>query len=113
MCLSHAMTVDQIYVDYYLNGIWPLCKCGCGTKVKWACVLKSFREYCHGHQSRIKNNWGHNPTAIANSSETRRQQYASGERKVWNDGLTKEMDERVKKKMEGVDRIQLILINWN
>ena len=52
--------------------------------------MKGFRDYCQGHQSRVKNNWGHNQSAIDKSSETRRQQYASGERKVWCDGLTKE-----------------------
>ena len=62
------------------------CKCGCGDTVK--------NEWSKGHYSRVHNNWGHNPTAIENSAKTRREQYKSGERKVWNDGLTIE-DERV------------------
>lgn len=63
------------------------CKCGCGKVVKNTWVL--------GHASRVHNNWGHNPTAIKKSAETRRAQYKSGERKVWNDGLTAKTDSRV------------------
>jgi hypothetical protein len=44
----------------------------------------------------VNNNWGHNPKAIEASSETRKQQYANGERQVWNVGLTKDDDDRVK-----------------
>ena len=73
-----------------------LCKCGCEQKVKWSAQLKGFRDYCAGHQSRVVNNWGHNKKAIEKSAETRRQQYANGERFVWNDGLTKDVDNRVK-----------------
>jgi hypothetical protein len=82
-----------------MNGVWPLCKCGCGEKVKWTYQLKSFRDYCQGHQSRIKNNWGHNQSAIDKSSETRRKQYATGERHTWNDGLTVS-DPRVKNNID-------------
>jgi len=96
MSKTHHIKCDQFYVDYFLNGEWPLCKCGCGEKVKWARQLKGFRDYIAGHQSRVHNNWGHNKKAIEKSAETRRQQYASGERHVWNEGLTKENDERVK-----------------
>ena len=93
---THKMDTTQFYVDYNLKGIWPLCKCGCNGETKWSPELKGFREYCQGHQSRIHNNWGHNQIAIDKSAETRRQQYASGERKVWNEGLTKETNKSVK-----------------
>jgi hypothetical protein len=56
--------------------------------VKWDAVNKKFRDYIHGHQSRIHNNWGHNPIAIEKSSETRRKQFESGERTVWSKGKT-------------------------
>lgn len=94
--LVHGIPSDQFYVDYYLNGIWPLCKCNCGQRVKWSFKLKSFCELCKGHYSRIHNNWGHNKSAIDKSSETRRQQYASGERVQWNTGLNKDINESVK-----------------
>ena len=63
------------------------CKCGCGDTVK--------NEWSKGHYSRVHNNYGHNLKAIENSANTRREQYKNGERKVWNDGLTAETDERV------------------
>ena len=94
--ITHKLPTDQFYVDYYLKGVWPLCKCGCRETVKWSWQLKGFRDYCQGHQSRVHNNWGHNPKAIENSAETRRRQFDSGERTVWNDGLTKETSDSVK-----------------
>ena len=63
------------------------CKCGCGDTVK--------NEWVRGHVARVHNNYGHNLKAIENSANTRREQYKNGERKVWNDGLTKEVDDRV------------------
>lgn len=97
MARTHKMDTTQFYVDTNLNGVWPLCKCGCNEKVKWAWQLKGFRDYCQGHQSRVHNNWGHNQKAIDASSETRRQQYVNGERRTWNVGLSSETDDRVKK----------------
>jgi len=96
MVRTHKMDSIQFYVDYNLNGIWPTCKCGCEGKVKWSWELKGFRNYCQGHQSRVHNNWGHNKKAIDASAETRRIQYASGERIQWNKGLTKYVNESVK-----------------
>ena len=96
MSRTHHKHPRQFYVDYYLNGYWPDCKCGCGEKVGWDASKKTFRSFCAGHQSRVHNNWGHNTKAIERSAETRRQQYASGERKVWNEGLTKDINESVK-----------------
>ncbi len=95
----HKIHSIDFLVEYKLNGEWPRCKCGCGEKVKWSYQLKSFREYNHGHYSRIHNNWGHNQKAIEKSAETRRQQFASGERTVWNDGLTIK-DGRVKNNID-------------
>lgn len=95
MCLTHNMESEQFYVDYHLGGVCPLCKCGCGEKVRWNAIDKKFRDYSQGHQSRIHNNWGHNKKAIDASAETRRQQYASGERQVWNVGLSSTTDARV------------------
>ena len=93
--IVHHMNSIEFHVAQNLNGVWPKCKCGCDRKVKWSYQLKAFREFCQGHQSRVHNNWGHNKSAIEKSSETRRQQYSSGERKPWNDGLTLD-DVRVK-----------------
>ena len=91
---SHKIKSQDFYVEFYLDGKYPSCNCGCGENTNW--IGHGFRGYKQGHISRIRNNWGHNKKAIANSAETRRQQYKNGERTVWNDGLAKETDERVK-----------------
>ena len=83
----HKIKSSDFYIEYYLNGVRPTCKCGCGESPKF--TGHGFLEWKRGHISRVHNNWGHNKTAIENSSKTRRKQYASGKRKVWNDGLTK------------------------
>lgn len=96
MSRTHNIKCDQFYVEYYLSGNWPVCKCGCGEKVNYSYALKSFREFNQGHQSRIKNNWGNNPKALEHSINTRRKRFASGEITTWNNGLTTETDSRVK-----------------
>jgi len=93
----HKVASVDFYVENNLNGQWPECKCGCKQRVKWSHGKKGFVDYCQGHQSRVNNNWGHNKNAQLKSAETRRQQYQSGDRKVWNDGQTKDTDDRVKK----------------
>ena len=99
MCRTHKMKSDQFYVDYYLNGIWPECKCGCKGKVKWSWKLIGFRDYCQGHQARVKNNWGNNPKALERSLNTRKERFASGEITTWNSGLSMD-DVRVKNNIE-------------
>jgi hypothetical protein len=99
----HKINAGNFYCEFYLNGDWPVCKCGCGGKVKW--YHGNFREYSKGgHISRIENHWGHNQKAIDKSSETRRRQFATGERQVWCKGLTTDTDERVKKLGENVSK---------
>jgi hypothetical protein len=97
---THKISKEQIIIDYYHDGIPPTCKCGCGTKTNLCYGEQGrlngyFRTYAKGHLPRVVNNWGHNKKAQEKSAETRRHQYASGERKTWNDGLTKQTDERV------------------
>lgn len=108
MCRIHKTNSVNFYVEFYLGGIWPVCECGCGGKVKWSYQLKGFTKFCQGHQSRVHNNWGHNKKAIANSTETRKKQFNLGERKVWNDGLTVK-DERVRNNIKSA----IISINSN
>jgi len=83
----HKVSSKEFFVEYHLNNKQPTCKCGCGEGTRW--TGHGFDEWKRGHISRVHNNWGHNQTAIDNSSNTRRKQYKNGERKVWNDGLTK------------------------
>jgi hypothetical protein len=99
---KHSLSSQSVYNEYTLNNNIPTCKCGCGEVPIFRGFTKGYGEWIRGHVSRVKNNWGHNEAAINKSSETRRNQYESGERKVWNDGLTKDTDERVK--LNGIGR---------
>jgi len=89
----HKVHAMDLYIEHELNGVHPTCACGCNGLTKW--TGHGFRDYLPGHVSRVKNNWGHNTTAAEKSAETRRQQYANGDREVWNKGLTCETDIRV------------------
>ena len=83
------ITPEQLLTDMKYGGVRPVCKCGCGQYTDICYEGEAhFRDFVRGHQSRVNNNWGHNPKAIENSAETRRQQYLSGERKIWNKGKT-------------------------
>lgn len=86
---KYNITYQQYYHSHIIksNDI-PKCKCGCGEDVNWTGM--GYRNYKPSHHIRVKNPWGHNPNAIKKSAETRRKQYASGERKIWCDGLKKE-----------------------
>lgn len=92
---KHSYSSQDAYNEYVLNDEIPTCKCGCGEVPTYKGFTKGYNEWMRGHIARVENNWGHNKQAIQNSAQTRREQFKNGERKVWNDGLTKETDERV------------------
>ncbi len=107
MSRIHKMSSQDFYDDWYLSGERPKCKCGCGEDTSFISFDKGYNEWIRGHISRVKNNWGHNPEALRKSAETGRKQFESGERVVWNAGLTMETDERVKNNMQSlIDFIQ-------
>lgn len=84
-----GVTQEKLLTDFAHNGVRPTCKCGCGEYTDISYVGGAhFCDYKQGHQSRVHNNWGHNETAKIHSAETRRKQYASGERIQWNKGKT-------------------------
>ncbi len=31
---AHKIDSQTFYVNFWLNGVWPLCSCGCGEKLK-------------------------------------------------------------------------------
>jgi very-short-patch-repair endonuclease len=115
----HKINSNQFYVNFYLNGNWQLCKCGCNKKVRDPKIyIKDGTEwqqtYIRGHISRIKNNWGHNLKARENSKKSKLKKYGAlwpwgigpgpGAWKrghiTWIKGLTKQTDERVKRGAE-------------
>lgn len=95
----YKLTYKEYFHKYVLKSSdVPKCKCGCGENVDWTNV--GYRDYKGKHwivvKNKTQNSWGHNPEAIEKSAETRRKQFASGERTVWIKGLTKESDSRIK-----------------
>lgn len=96
---------DMTFKDYYLKYVLksetpPKCLCGCGEELAWNGF--KFYRFIKGHHNRVHNNWGHNKKAIEKSAETRRNQYASGERKQWCTGFTKETHPGLKKLSETI-----------
>lgn len=94
----HKKTSKQLYIDLKLNGISPVCKCGCGEEPKFLSIEEGFREYKRGHVARVHNNWGHNPTALEKSKATKIQIYGNsfGPSAGWCKGLTKETSESLR-----------------
>jgi very-short-patch-repair endonuclease len=103
---KHKIKAQDTYDEYVLNGVKPTCNCGCGIVPKFLTITNGYRDYVHGHSSRVNNNWGHNPNAISKSHETQKKMYESGELTIWNKGLTIE-DPRVK------DNIDKVMSNPN
>lgn len=105
---SHNLDTKQLYLKLHNLNENPLCKCGCGEATTFLNCAIGFREFIRGHAARIPgmNNWANNNLARENSLATRREMLEDGEwvpfvlnetGKRWNDGLTKETDERVAK----------------
>ncbi len=74
---------EKVLKEEY-NGIWPLCKCGCGEKVPFQ-KLK-FSEYCKGHHHKGKQ-----------FGQQARQNMSEGSRE-WQNNLTKEEKYEMHKK---------------
>jgi len=96
MSRKHQISSEEIYLKYKLKSDKPTCKCGCGETTKYLGDVLGYREYKQGHISRIKNNWGHNPTSLEKSHQKQTEMYQSGLLAIWNKGLTEDTDERVK-----------------
>jgi len=101
--LVHLNTDHEIsdyeskYVDLYLDGIVPTCQCSseCSEPIKWAGWKKGYlSKYVRGHNARIDSCFA-DKTVQAKMIAKRAQGYKDGKYKVWNDGLTKNTDERV------------------
>lgn len=80
----HKIDIGKLYVDTYLNGEWPLCKCGCGEKLIYYSSIK-FGEYIRGHKARVSGGF-YSEKGLQKSLETRKKRFASGEIVQWNKG---------------------------
>lgn len=90
----HSGTAKQLRIDLFHGGKEPTCACGCGTPTKFMSVEKGFSEYAWGHQAKVRNNWGHNDSARANSLKKRRDD-SLWNKNPWNRDKTKEDDDRL------------------
>ncbi len=95
---KHDIKPQETFIKHNLDGTTPKCKCGCGETPTFLGIKKGFRDFIRGHASRINNNWGHNPDAQKKAKDTQRRLYGSGELVIWNKGLTKYDDKRLRNK---------------
>jgi hypothetical protein len=93
---AHKLSSEAIYLAAVVKHKQPTCACGCMSKTKFHGITKGYSKFCPGHQARIKNNWGHNENAQKKSQASRREMLKSGEMIVWNKGITKHDDERLR-----------------
>ena len=96
----HALEPEAVYIEHRLSGVLPKCLCGKTNcqRPTWYGWEKGHNKYVRGHNAVI----AHGPEAYAKSSASRVAGYAAGEYKVWNDGLTKSTDIRVKDMSEKI-----------
>ena len=95
---------EQFYIDTHLDGVAPLCKCGCGRRVKFnSWKLGYLSEYVRGHNAVIDRTFAR-PDVIAKNLKLRREKHERGELKVWNRGLTKENCEKLRTASEKTSR---------
>ena len=80
---------EQLYIDTFLNGIRPTCKCGCGAPVKfYSWKLGFMTPYLRGHNALAQGNFT-SPDKVKQNIEKRREGYKTGRLKIWNKGQIK------------------------
>jgi len=104
---AHGVSdTSQLYVDIFCNGNWPTCQCSvdCHEKIKFASWKVGFiSKYVRGHNAKVDSIYL-NADKQKEFAQKRRIGYAAGDYKVWNAGLTKKTDERVKLQSESISR---------
>ena len=102
--ISHLTTAHEIddperfYAEIFLDGKTPTCACSheCEIPIPWSCWKKGYTsKYARGHNARVESTYS-SPERQAEFAVKRRAGYAAGKYVVWNKGLSKESDERVK-----------------
>lgn len=90
---------EKFYVDTFHSGIRPTCECSkeCDVTLKWHGWKSGFTsKYARGHNARVDSVYL-DPDRQREFAAKRSASYASGERSVWNKGLTRDTDDRVSK----------------
>lgn len=83
---THKMEAAQLQVDYYYNGVWPTCECGCGEKLEFGTSTPSkFAKYREHHHQKVRGGFW-TKEGLEKSAETRREKFAAGEIIPYNKG---------------------------
>lgn len=84
---SHKVKAAQLRVDYYYEGIWPVCACGCGEKLEFGTsVPGKFAKYKKLHFQKTREGGFYTKEGLERSVQTRRERFASGEIVQYNKG---------------------------
>lgn len=100
----HKISGPQTYVNFYLNGDWPLCKCGCNEKLNYFPTF-GFGEYLQGHSVRSKGGF-YTKKGLEKSLEKRKERFASGELEQWNKGVPMEGEALEKQRIRAKDPVR-------
>lgn len=94
--VSSDESYENLYIEHELGGVEKLCKCGCGNRVKFNGWKRGYEsDFVRGHNASEQGNFT-NEEKIKKNVQKRLIGYKEGKYKVWNDGLTKENDARMK-----------------
>jgi hypothetical protein len=88
---------EKLYIERECGGKAPTCQCSddCNEALKWSGWKHGYTsKFVRGHNAKIQSSFK-DPEFHKKASEKRVKGYADGTLKSWNDGLTKETDERI------------------
>jgi hypothetical protein len=92
---EHHLSPEAAYIDLVLLGNKFVCLCGCGEVPKWNNWNSGYSDYVRGHNARDFSPFS-DPKITKKCVEKRKRSYKEGKYKIWNEGRTKETDNRVK-----------------
>lgn len=93
--VDHGSDPETTYVRLIMNGITPMCGCNCGGFIPWNGWKLGFSsKFLRGHNASVSNSFSV-PELHKKAQATRVANIMSGKTRVWNDGLTKDTDERL------------------
>lgn len=100
--IKHKIDSKTIYIDYVLNGVAPVCLCGCGGDAPFISIGKGFSKFIQSHHNRVpgNNNFHKNPETHRKAINTQKKNWELGKYTGWweND------NEETKQKIEGIKK---------
>lgn len=84
-----------LYSEVNTDGSWPTCACRCGKPVAWHGWKEGFASrFVRGHNAVLDSIYN-DPEKQAAMAAKRAEGYRTGRLRTWNDGLSKDVDERL------------------